>query len=402
MTNGHWTLQIFAGAGHVTSQISTQLPASKSPGVTGSADKKWWVLPVPVCTDYRWVLFLWRNPFSGYQWSALLILEPPPEAFPLVGLLGYLFQSCSCEAVKKPPFSGSSDQPCFDTGTSTRGLSTGGTVGGTGSGLYRLPVGAVPVKKPLHWLPVITPFWSWNLHQRPFHWWDCWGTGSSHVPMKLSRNPPSVVSSDQPCFDTGTSTRGLSTGGTVGGTGSSLGSDHQCGCSEGSPTRSRGDHWDPYLPSADFWTGTSPVQATGRVTSQPVLRDTGTSSAQTAGCGHKNPARATSYTGLPVTQSCWLWNTAGLLVTENCRFRNQSAAGYREICCSHHYWQGTSRKSSADNRFTGYRGFPVTENWGWQVSWTGSFFSKIPLTNRLQSLPSSGLHKLQWQLLHKI
>ena len=87
-----------------------------------------------------------------------LILEPPPEASPLVGLLGYLFQSCSCEAVKKPPFSGSSDQPCVDTGTFTRGLSTGGTVGGTGSGLYRLPVGAVPVKKPLQWLPVITPF----------------------------------------------------------------------------------------------------------------------------------------------------------------------------------------------------------------------------------------------------
>ena len=64
-----------------------------------------------------------------------------------MGLLGYLFQLCSCEAVKKPPFSGSSDQPCVDTGTFTRGLSTGGTVGGTGSGLYRLPVGAVPVKK---------------------------------------------------------------------------------------------------------------------------------------------------------------------------------------------------------------------------------------------------------------
>ena len=31
-----------------------------------------------------------------------------------------------------------------------------------------------------------------------------------------------MVSSDQPCFDTGTSTRGLSTGVTVGGTGSSL------------------------------------------------------------------------------------------------------------------------------------------------------------------------------------
>ena len=75
---------------------------------------------------------------------------------------------------RNPPFSGSSDQPCVDTGTFTRGLSTGGTVGGTGSGLYRLPVGAVPVKKPLQWLPVITP------------------------------------------FDPGTSTRGLSTGGTVG------------------------------------------------------------------------------------------------------------------------------------------------------------------------------------------
>ena len=37
-----WSLNsaIFAGAGHVTSQISTPLPASKSPGVTGSADKK--------------------------------------------------------------------------------------------------------------------------------------------------------------------------------------------------------------------------------------------------------------------------------------------------------------------------------------------------------------------------
>ena len=44
----------------------------------------------------------------------------------------------------------------------------------------------------------------------------------SCVPVKLSRNPPSVVTSDQPCFDTGTSTRGLSTGVTVGGPGSSL------------------------------------------------------------------------------------------------------------------------------------------------------------------------------------
>ena len=68
--------------------------------------------------------------------------------------------SCSCEAVKKPPFSGSSDQPCVDTGTFTRGLSTGGTVGGTGSGLYRLPVGHVPVKlsrNPPSVVPVISP-----------------------------------------------------------------------------------------------------------------------------------------------------------------------------------------------------------------------------------------------------
>ena len=66
-----------------------------------------------------------------------LILEPPPEAFPLVGLLGYRFQSCSCEVVKNPPSVVSSDQPCVDTGTSTRGLSTGVTVGGTGSSLVQ-------------------------------------------------------------------------------------------------------------------------------------------------------------------------------------------------------------------------------------------------------------------------
>ena len=60
--------------------------------------------------------------------------------------------------LSNPPSVVTSDQPCFDTGTPTRGLSTGGTVGGTGSGLYRLPVGAVPVKKPLQWLLVITPF----------------------------------------------------------------------------------------------------------------------------------------------------------------------------------------------------------------------------------------------------
>ena len=42
------------------------------------------------------------------------------------------------------------------------------------------------------------------------------------VPMNPVQNPPSVVTSDQPFFDPGTSTNGLSSGVTVGGTGSSL------------------------------------------------------------------------------------------------------------------------------------------------------------------------------------
>ena len=90
--------------------------------------------------------------------------------------------------------------------------------------------------------------------------------------MKLSRTPSSVVSSDQPCSSL------------VQTTGAAAQRVH---LPEVAVTI------DPYLPSAEFWTGTSPVQATGRVTSQPVMRDTGTSSAQTAGCGHRNPARAT-------------------------------------------------------------------------------------------------------------
>ena len=290
----------------------------------------------------------------------------------------------------------------------------------TGSSLYRLPVGAVPVKKPLQWLPVISPvdpgtstrglstggtvgvpscsshvpvklsrtppppplqwfqwsalFWYWNLHQRPFYWWDCWGYRFRSVQTTggccSCEETPSVVASDHPFLILEPPPEAFPLVGLLGYRFQSCScevvkeppfsgfqwsalcwywnlhqrpfhccdcwgyrfqscSDHRCSCSEGSPTRSRGDHWDPYLPSADFWTGTSPVQATGRVTSQPVLRDTGTSSAQTAGCGHKNPARATGFTGLPVTQSCWWWNTAGALVTENCQFRNRSDAGYR-------------------------------------------------------------------------
>ena len=51
------------------------------------------------------------------------------------------------------------------------------------------------------------------------------------------------------------------------------------------------------LPIAEFLTGTSPVQATGRVSSQSVMRVTCTSSAQTAGCGHTEIQQ-----GLPVKQ----------------------------------------------------------------------------------------------------
>ena len=111
--------------------------------------------------------------------------------------------------------------------------------------------------------------------------------------MKLSRNPPSVVTSDQPCFDTGTSTRGLSTGVTVGGTGSSLVQTTGAAAQR------------VHLPEVAVTIKTLifPVQNFGPVpvlfrlpvpvTSQPVMRDTGTSSVQTAGCGHRNPARAT-------------------------------------------------------------------------------------------------------------
>ena len=80
---------------------------------------------------------------------------------------------------------------------------------------------------------------------------------------------------------------------------------------------------DPYLPSAEFWTGTSPGQATGRVTSQPMRRDTGTSSAQTAGCGQK------SSKGYRLKQDYWLHRVAGdiqqdycLPAPECCRFRS--------------------------------------------------------------------------------
>ena len=102
-----------------------------------------------------------------------------------------------------------------------------------------------------------------------------------------------MVTSDQPCFDTGTSTRGLSTGVTVGGTGSSLVQTTGAAAQRVRLPEVAVTIETLIFPVQKFWTGTGPDQATGRVTSQPVMRDTGTSSVQTAGCGHRNPARAT-------------------------------------------------------------------------------------------------------------
>ena len=61
-------------------------------GFTGSSLYRLPVVHVPVKKPLQWLPVI-----------SPVILEPPPEAFPLVELLGYLFQSCSCEAVKKPP-----------------------------------------------------------------------------------------------------------------------------------------------------------------------------------------------------------------------------------------------------------------------------------------------------------
>ena len=59
-------------------------------------------------------------------------------------------------------------------------------------------------------------------------------------------------------------------------------------------------------PLQNFFTGTSPVQATGRVSSQSVMRVTGTSSAQTASCGHREIQQ-----GLLVKQDYQLQRVAG-------------------------------------------------------------------------------------------
>ena len=129
-------------------------------------------------------------------------------------------------------------------------------------------------------------------------------------------------------FDTGNSTRGLSTGVTVGGYRFQSCSDHRWGCSEGSP-RSCCDHWDPYLPSAEFWTGTSPIQATGRVTSQPVMRDTGTSSVSDCRLWSQKSSkgywlnRITGYTELLVTYSRAATGYRELLVPECCRLNGK-------------------------------------------------------------------------------
>ena len=280
MTSGHWTLQIFAGAGHVTSQISTPLPASKSPGVTGSADKKWWILPVPVLVRlpvgstsdgfYRFQSVQTTGgccscegtPSVGCQWSVLLDPGTSTRGLSTGGTVGGTGSSHVPVKLSTTPFSGYQWSPCFDTGTSTRGLSTGVTVGGTGSGLYRLPVGAGPVKKspsvaasdqsclilepppeafPLVWLlgvpvPVCTDYrWVLFLWRNPFsgcQWSVLLDPGTSTRDLSTGGTVGGYWFQSCSCeavkdpllsgfqwsalFDTGTSTRGLSTGVTVG------------------------------------------------------------------------------------------------------------------------------------------------------------------------------------------
>ena len=69
--------------------------------------------------------------------------------------------------------------------------------------------------------------------------------------------------------------------------------------------------------------------------------------------------RITGYTELLVTHS-------RAIGTENYRLPSIAGSGVllvTEICCSHPYWQGTSFKSSADSKFTGYRELLVTEDY---------------------------------------
>ena len=87
----------------------------------------------------------------------------------------------------------------------------------------------------------------------------------------------------------------------------------------------------PLLPSAQFLTGTSPVQATGRVSNQPVMRVTRTSSAQTAGCGHTEIKQV-----LPVKQDYRLQRIAfthtGQVLIHGLPFRSGPAVPSTAMC----------------------------------------------------------------------
>ena len=158
-----------------------------------------------------------------------------------------------------------------------------------------------------------------------------------------------MVTSDQPCFDTGTSTRGLSTGVTVGGTGSSLVQTTGAAAQR------------VHLPEVTVTIETliSPVQNFGPV---PVLSRLPVGSQKSSkGYRFKQDYRLHRVAGGEIQQGYWLRRIAGsgtrvmpVLEPECCWLQ-------RNLLFSS-FLQGTSLKSSADNRFTGYRGFPVTEN----------------------------------------
>ena len=74
---------------------------------------------------------------------------------------------------------------------------------------------------------------------------------------------------------------------------------------------------------------------------------------------------------------------SGVLPVLECS-RLRSIDSYREICCSHPYWQETSFKSSADNVS------PVTENY-WFQSGAGSGVLPVQKFCRLQRLDGDKL-----------
>ena len=141
----------------------------------------------------------------------------------------------------------------------------------------------------------------------------------------------SVVTSDQPFFDPGTSTSGLSSGVTVGGTGSSLGQT----------------------------IGEATQRVTGsRVVPVPECTSFKSSADNRFTCTENYRFRSVASPGvLPVLECASFKSSADnrFPCTENYRFRSVTGSGVLPVP------QCTSLKPTSDNRFTCYRESPVPE-----------------------------------------